>query len=208
MSILMSMGALLLLCFASSTLFAQDIDPAVTNLRVIVKGKFPPTKAVIEFVGTIKNIGTKDFKSGTGQQSIRFYEKTKSGKPVVVFEKAFTSLKAGETIFCTYSRKWDLKAKNQPNVTVQIDYDPDIYADGNPANDDRNQDNNKSTVGYTTINVFVGKALGVKPPPEPPPGKDEDRLGSALLAPVSGPCLVAPLTTRTGFCNELLAGAR
>jgi hypothetical protein len=145
-------------------LSAQTIDPAVTSLGASVrKGAVGGRPAEIAITGTVKNIGTKDFKSSAGQQSVRLYVQAAGRTPVVVKEWAFINLKAGETLTFSVTRGWlPKRAGFNPDFFLQIDLDPDIYADGNPNNDDANQMNNRRTLTARTIDSLFSRPPGKK----------------------------------------------
>ncbi|MFO0965120.1 MAG: hypothetical protein U0793_05985 [Gemmataceae bacterium] len=150
--------ATLLLLFTSHGRACAQVDPAVTDLHVIVKGPAPHGFINIEIVGTVKNIGKKAFVSSKGQQSIRLYASRSGHPPVPVLEKTFTTLKAGASITINYPRTWETEAKLLPDFILQIDLDPDIYADGNPRNDDVDQSNNRRTLTAGAINRAIADA--------------------------------------------------
>lgn len=152
----LSLASLLLLA-AEEPLAAQTIDPAVASLGAVMKKASTFGTGEIEIVGIVRNIGTKDFKSGAGQQSVRLYAQAPGGKPTVVKEWAFTSLKAGASVTYRYIRRWDPRRPSNPDFIMQIDLDPDLYADGNPNNDDVNQMNNRRTLAARTIDSLFDK---------------------------------------------------
>lgn len=138
----------------------KGIDPAVVSLKTVFKKKLGNSAAEIDIVGTVKNIGTKDFKSGKGQQSAYLYEKVPGAKPKVVAKHDFISLPSGEKFTVHYSTTWNTGTEFPPSYRLQIDYDPDIYIDGNANNDDINQKNNSKELKGATITEYVSKMLG------------------------------------------------
>ncbi len=139
---------------------AQVVDPAVMSLKVAVTKKLSATTADIEIVGIVKNIGTKTFKSGRGQASVRLYENVPGAKGKVVLEREITTLKADAQNTYRYTTKWDVSREFPPDYTFQIDYDPDIRIDGNPDNDDENLKNNKKSLKGSAIHKKVSDEIG------------------------------------------------
>jgi hypothetical protein len=97
----------------------------------------------VRITGIVKNQGGADFASGAGQQAIRFYEKSPGGGDTMLEEKAFTNLARNQEIRTrSIERAWTASTEYPPSYEVRIDYDPDIFADGNDNNDDCNMNNN------------------------------------------------------------------
>lgn len=138
---------------------AQVVDPAVMSLKVVVKKKLADTTADIQIIGVVKNIGTKTYKSGKGQQSVRLYENVPGAKGKVVLQRDFTTLKADAHITYIYSTTWDTSREFPADYTFQIDYDPDIRSDGNRDNDDENMKNNKKSLKGSDIHKQVREAM-------------------------------------------------
>lgn len=119
----------------------NTIDPAVVNLRFWTSKLPSGDKLMIQ--GIVKNIGGKDFSSGTKQQ-IQLWEVSTPTSRKMVQQIEFSSLRAGQEISINYERP-ALKPSDEfpPNYEVLIVYDPDIFSDANPNNDDANMKNNK-----------------------------------------------------------------
>ena len=109
--------------------------------------------------GTVRNLGD-NFRSGVGQQVIRLYERslgTPTNQPgTEVASLTFTSLDAGETLEVSYTRSWNSSSPAEgefaPEYILVIDYDPDLFLDGNVNNDDTNSANNRVLVSGHLIN--------------------------------------------------------
>jgi len=86
----------------------------------------------------VLNGGAVDFVSGPGQQEVHLY---RNGVLVANEEFPGNRLEVGASFRLTY-----LEEAAQPGDTLRwrgiIVYDPDIFSDGNSANDDCNLDNN------------------------------------------------------------------
>ncbi len=92
---------------------------------------------VVTVKGYIVNEGSDNFVSGTEQQSIDIsvFSETKA---VVEFAR----LNAGDTLWVSYSFNWSMSTEFAPDFDLWINYDPDIFLDGNLDNDDLNLYNN------------------------------------------------------------------
>jgi hypothetical protein len=98
----------------------------------------------VRITGIVKNKGGADFTSGAGQQAIRFYEKTPGAGDTKLDEKAFQNLARNQEIRTrSIERDWTASTEFPPSYEIRIDYDPDIFADGNENNDDCNMNNNR-----------------------------------------------------------------
>lgn len=137
----------------------KGIDPAAIELKVVVKKKINAFEADIAIVGTIKNIGTDDFKSGKGQQSVTLNEHPQGTKSQTLVTRQFTNLKSGEQFTLEVTRRWRLSDEFPPDFSLQINYDPDIFIDGNPHNDDVNSKDNRKSLTGQAIHDQLSKAL-------------------------------------------------
>ncbi|WP_299224012.1 hypothetical protein [uncultured Aquimarina sp.] len=148
----------LLLCACPN----DSIDPGTIDLEAtsiifsIVKDEDFTGTATI--TGTITNIGDADFSSSSGQQVIYLYERnlgtTAPGNLVGTVN--FTNIPAGETLTVTYSRPWNSSSPAEgefpPDYSIALDYDSDIFIDGNDNNNDEDLTNNELTVSGSGIN--------------------------------------------------------
>jgi hypothetical protein len=92
----------------------------------------------VKITGTVRNVGKGAFASNPGQQAVYLYEGDK-----IVASKNFTNLASNATLTVSFTRKWSSGTEFPPMYKLVILYDPDIYLDGNPANDDANSSNNQ-----------------------------------------------------------------
>ncbi|WP_378178122.1 hypothetical protein [Aquimarina sp. SS2-1] len=155
--------------FLSAFFIACDSDDDTTPLGTIdleatsitfsiVKDEGSDFTGTATITGTVTNIGTADFNSSTGQQSIRLYQRN-LGAPApgdLVSTLNFTNLAAGETLTISHMRSWNSSSPAEgefpPDYRIVLDYDPDIFIDGNERNDDENLTNNDITVSGSGIN--------------------------------------------------------
>lgn len=125
---------------ATSITFSIEKDDDFTGMATIT--------------GTITNIGDADFDSSTGQQVIRIYQRNlgAAAPGSMVGITNFTTLNVRETITVVYSRPWNSSSPAEgefpPDYRIIIEYDPDIFIDGN----DIDLTNNELTVSGSTIN--------------------------------------------------------
>ncbi len=114
-----------------------DPNPAVDRIDyTMVSGDESGGDVRIE--GVVENKGGGTFDSNAGQQSVQLYEGT-TGNFTLVAEQAFEDLAPGETVTVTFLKEdWSTANEFPPNYRVLISYDPDIYIDANPNNDDCN----------------------------------------------------------------------
>ena len=145
----------------------DDSDDTAARPSIDLKAEFiifsvdPETEFAgnATITGNIINIGD-DFRSGSGQQVIRLYERS-LGVPTdqpgqEVANLSFTSLDAGETLEVSFTRPWDSSSPAEgefaPEYILVIDFDPDLHIDGNDHNDDSDSGNNRILVSGHLIN--------------------------------------------------------
>ncbi|MFD2562696.1 hypothetical protein [Aquimarina rubra] len=136
-----------------------SIDLEATSITFsIVKDEGSDFTGTATITGTITNIEEANFNSGTGQQAIRLYQRN-LGAPApgdLVATVNFTNLAAGETLTISYMRPWNSSSPAEgefpPDYQIILDYDPDIFIDGNENNDDEDLTNNDLTVSGSGIN--------------------------------------------------------
>lgn len=103
------------------------------------------------FHGDIRNIGSADYRSGSNQQGITLYQGTRAYQV-----QAFTNLRRGAAIPFQAHVQHIVGGEFVSNFTLAIDFDPDIFIDGNPANDDCNAGNNRQVYSRTALaNAFA-----------------------------------------------------
>lgn len=110
-------------------------NPAVVTIRFRMIERLTPSKGKIRIFGVVHNRGTKNFVSRWGQQELHLYENSR-----LVKVKKFRRINAGQSIRVSHARTWNAAAtrhaKGVPVYRAIIVYDPDIYMDSNPRNDD------------------------------------------------------------------------
>lgn len=114
-------------------------DPAVEsiNFRLLSRDARWRSQGQVQITGTIINKGRSSFESRPNQQGIYLYEGNR-----LVARRNFQTLAPGESISVSFERRWDAASEFPPNYRLRISYDPDIYIDGNPKNDDCGRGNN------------------------------------------------------------------
>lgn len=120
----------------------KRVDPAATAINYSLVEKADNIVAKIKIEGVVKNIGKDAYKSGANQQIVLLYEVI-GRQTKLVASKAFQNLAANAEVKVSFVRVWDKSIEFPPNYTLVISYDPDIYLDGNPNNNDLNSINNK-----------------------------------------------------------------
>ena len=68
--------------------------------------------------------------------------------------QSFQNLAKDAEIKTSFIREWDKSIEFPPSYILIISYDPDIYLDGNPDNNDTNSINNKMEKSSTGINTM------------------------------------------------------
>lgn len=135
-------------------------DPAVTALQVNegVTTRNGRRVGILSITSTLKNIGTKDYTSRRGQQSfsIQVKDPSISGPRSIhiVKSKDFPVLRKGASItlrgtyeipyFIEWGHRTPRYGECRASLIIYgtISYDPDIFMDANPHNDDCNLKNN------------------------------------------------------------------
>lgn len=134
----------------------EPADPAATQIQFAITNQTSQFRGTVKITGVVKNIGDSLFDSGSGQQSVLLYEIPLGGSPILRAQKNFEDLAPGQKLKLSYSRNWDASSPSEgefpPNYRVVISYDPDIYIDGNPFNDDANLGNNQRDRSGSGIN--------------------------------------------------------
>lgn len=96
-------------------------------------------RAVARITGVVRNNGTSDFESTPGKQSIAMFE----GRRFLA-DRSFQTLKAGQEARVDFELEFDPNHLDPPAIyELAIIYDPDIFQDGNPANNDCDRNNNR-----------------------------------------------------------------
>lgn len=118
-----------------------DIELAAESLEFEVIST-SQSNGVIKVTGIIKNTGD-DYRSSSGQQKIRLYKRAAGATDLETLGTLdFTDLDAGETLSISTEIDWYRGMEFPPGFGVRIEFDPDLYIDGNEENDDTNTQNN------------------------------------------------------------------
>jgi len=126
-----SLASLVLL--AANNVVEAARDPAVISFGPTYIS--PEPFGHICLIGIVLNIGNEAFLSSPSQQGVYLYD----GRHLVAHQP-FRDLAPGQPVIinaCT------TRYHGTHVYTLMIGYDPDIYMDGNPANDDSSTSNNK-----------------------------------------------------------------
>ena len=102
---------------------------------------------VAEIIGTVKNVGTRDYDSRPGAQSIQIRRRDAGfTSSTVLMTEDFVSLGVEEELIIKTQINWNVATPEfKPEFILVINYDPDNLIDGLPDNDDKNFDNNTLT---------------------------------------------------------------
>lgn len=106
-------------------------NPAAVRIDFSLIEQTSDTTGRVQIVGVIENLGSGMFDSSPGQQSVHLLEGTTE-----VASEDFEVMATGDFIMVSYERDWNTSNEFPPVYRVAITYDPDIFIDGNPANDD------------------------------------------------------------------------
>lgn len=131
------------------------MDPAVFRLTIELVyddwGVENQVGAYVSVEDNIRNIGALDFVSGAGQQLIHLIHVPPGGSPQMLGNNAgFERINAGENLgprggwWGSTRNRFQLGSDTVPHgIGLKIVYDPDIFEDGNPHNDDCKLENNE-----------------------------------------------------------------
>jgi hypothetical protein len=126
-------------------------DPRAKTIEYSLVENLGSGAATIEIKGTVDNFGPEDFLSGPNQQSLQLYEGSS-----LVATTPFQNLASDAEITVEYTRSWSLNDEFKPDrYTLIVGYDPDIFIDGNPDNDDCNLTNNRILRGAEPIDSLI-----------------------------------------------------
>lgn len=135
----------------------KAIDPAAVSVSFSLNRRIDDFKAMITIAGIVTNIGKDNYNSNPGQQVILLYEDM-GGTPKLVATKAFQNLTKGKSVKIGFTREWNKSSPAEgefpPNYTLVISYDPDIYLDNNPDNNDINSKNNRLVKSSAEVNAM------------------------------------------------------
>ena len=145
----LGMVAAVVLCMGPTCAPCDGPDPRVYDITFEMVEQYGPTMGRIRITGIVDNGGTSEFLSGEGQQAINLY-----ADDTLIATQEFQNLALDETVTVEFERDWQTSTEF-PDVIVywvRISYDPDMYDDGNPDNDDCNQANNAGSKRASFIN--------------------------------------------------------
>lgn len=132
----------------------QTIDLSADAITYEMVSQTSPTTGEVRITGHIQNVGNTNFNSTIGQQVAHLIERPlgSTTETVVATENLSPTINAGNEITFSYTRNWDTTIEFQNDIILRISYDPDIFIDGNPNNDDINSSNNTLILAGNTIN--------------------------------------------------------
>ncbi len=152
---LLALGVAFSASFAGSAAMAGPCpDPAISSMR-ISGVRFEGDQAVVSIRVTVHNRGAGDYVSGPNQQSVMVF--TGNSTRNMLLRQRFNRLASGASFSLT-ARLRAPGGEFTPSVSALLSYDPDIYIDGNPRNDDCNQGNNQRTLSAADINEAIAAA--------------------------------------------------
>lgn len=131
---------------------ASGVDLSVISAKAVLISTSDKIHGSVKIEGQVKNTGVNNYVSKPGQQEVVIMEGNK-----VVARKAFQNLSKGAVIKISYTTKWNIANEFNPDYTVQINFDPDLYVDGNTKNDDKVSTNNKEKLPAVQINAVVSR---------------------------------------------------
>jgi hypothetical protein len=140
-------------------------DPSAHEIKFEIVERYSQFKGKIRVTGIVMNIGPKTFQASPQQAKAILYELPSGVQPEhapigkIVDQKEFTSLAPKETLELTYELDWNSSPAAQgafpTSYRLLIKYDPIIFKDDNPNNDDCNRDNNKKNRSGMWINKLL-----------------------------------------------------
>jgi hypothetical protein len=136
-------------------------DPAVVSIGLSsISSRMDGARRLYSFrvVATIRNSGNQNYRSGANQQIATIYRRPLGGGAAVAIGSGnFASLNAGgqTTVTSAAQSGWSKSDEFPPGFEARIVYDPDIYLDGNSANDDCSSANNVRTITGAQVNASL-----------------------------------------------------
>jgi len=110
--------------------------------------------------GQVKNVGNADYVSRNNQQVLFLHE---VGKSHHITDWHYTRLNRGQVMNVHVPVRNHPGGEFVPAYELALSFDPDIYLDKNPANDDRNRRNNQATLSSRTLSgAFARASSGVR----------------------------------------------
>ncbi|WP_165396020.1 hypothetical protein [Flavobacterium sp. J27] len=132
----------------------SSIDLKADAITYEMVSQSSATTGEVRIRGHVKNVGNTTFSSTEGQQIAYLIERPQGTTTETVLATANlpTVLNSGSEITFSYTRNWDVATEFQNDIILRISYDPDIFLDGNPNNDDKNTNNNSLVLAGNAIN--------------------------------------------------------
>jgi len=110
--------------------------------------------------GQLKNVGNADYVSRNNQQVLFLHEARKAHH---ITDWHFSRLNRGKVMNVHVPVRNHPGGEFVPAYELALSFDPDIFMDKNPANDDRNRRNNQATVSSRTLSsAFARTSSGVR----------------------------------------------
>lgn len=135
-----------------------DLAAHQIEFQLIQRDPASQFRGSVRITGIIRNVGLVAYNSRPGQQVAYLYEQQLgvSTTPLLVAERPFENLAPGREVRVSFERNWDgsspAEGEFPPTYKLLIGYDPDIYQDSNPKNDDCNRTNNQRERSGSDIN--------------------------------------------------------
>ncbi|HHQ40787.1 MAG TPA: hypothetical protein ENK20_00655 [Chromatiales bacterium] len=137
-------------------------DPAVVSFRVGRIQRIDDFHARVELVAKVRNVGSADFRSAPGKQSIFITRLWPDGRTSHVLRRVeFRELPKGHGAM-RIVRAWTKVYTGEEfpgEYAAYVSYDPDFQLDGNPANDDCNLRNNERRLKERTVMELASATL-------------------------------------------------
>lgn len=135
-------------------IYSCGIDPAAQRIDFEVLSRTTQFRGRVRVTATVKNVGHLDYVSRSGQQTALLYSDR-----TLVARRDFVNLAVGQAFTFSYDRNWDSSSPSEgefpPQYRLIVTYDPDIYLDSNPRNDDCSNANNDRTRSGADINGML-----------------------------------------------------
>ena len=127
-------------------------DPQASGLTVSGISRNADGTWQFSLRGTVTNGGDAAFESRPNQQSAGLYEG--SERRAVAH---FTNLRPGQRVNTAFTRitRWYTGQEFHSGFQLRVDYDPDIFIDGNPRNDDCQLRNNRRVLSAGEIDAIL-----------------------------------------------------
>jgi len=128
---------------------------AVVRIDYEILSTTSATEGTVRVTGVIQNTGTGTYDSGAGQQSLQLYRGLDFQQQPVA-QTDFEDLAPGATLTVTYDVAWDTSAEFPQSFVLYISLDPDLFIDGNEANDECPTSDNLLSRSGEEVNALPG----------------------------------------------------